>query len=461
VTAPDRRSSESTNDELLAAGGSEAAADVGLLQVEEREVTGLRAGGIVLVGIAAANIGNYLFHLISARVLGPSLYGDVASLSALTGLITLPLVGVQLAVARYVAGFNELGEQAAIHVMYRRGLAIGLVAGACLTVLLTALAVPMQRILEISSLSAVVITTLVALPTILVPIVSGLAQGLQRFWVFAFGIGAGPMIRALLAAVFLGIGLGVSGAMAATTLSTVLAVLVPFVVLRQWLQKKPRSSLTTSSREVLAYLVPVLVGVLAITSLSTIDVLFAKGLFASHTAGVYGGASLVGRVILYSAFAIVFVLLPKVSARAAAGQDALDVLGRSVLVTVALCLVGITLYAAVPKLLLDIAFGSSYEAAASYLWLFAVAMSGYAVLNVLLAYHLGRGDGRFSWILLVGATVQIGLFAAFHDSPRQLLAVDIVIAGSLVAAHELVVDPTFRRLLRARRASRTGETEPD
>jgi O-antigen/teichoic acid export membrane protein len=440
------------NEELLAAGGSETAADVGTLQVEGREVTGLRAGGIVLIGIAAANIGNYLFYLISARVLGPPLYGDVASLSALTGLITLPLVGVQLAVARYVAGFNELGNKAAIHVMYRRGLVIGLVAGACLTVLLTALAVPMQRILEISSVSAVVITTLVALPTILVPIVSGLAQGLQRFWIFAFGIGAGPMIRALLAAVFLGIGLGVSGAMAATTLSTVLAVLVPFVVLREWLHKEPRASLAVSSREILAYVVPVLVGVLAITSLSTIDVLFAKGLFTSHTAGVYGGASLVGRVILYFGFAIVFVLLPKVSARAAADRDALDVLGRSVLVTVAFCLAGIALYAAAPKFLLDIAFGSSYEGAAPYLWMFAVAMSGYAVLNVLLAYHLGRGDGRFSWILLAGAVFQIGLFAAFHGTPRQLLAVDIAIAGSLVAAHEFFVDPTFRRLLWARGA---------
>jgi O-antigen/teichoic acid export membrane protein len=452
MTAPDPRSSESTDAELLAADGSESSEVVGPRQIERQEVTGLRAGGIVLIGIAGANIGNYLFHLTSARVLGPSLYGDVASLSALTGLITLPLVGVQLAVARYVAGFNELGEKAAIHVLYRRGLAIGLAAGACLTVLLTALAVPMQRILEISSLSAVVITMLVALPTILVPIVSGLAQGLQRFWVFAFAIGAGPMIRALLAGVFLGVGLGVSGAMAATTLSTALAVLIPFVVLRQWLQKKPRASLTISSSEIFAYLVPVLVGVLAITSLSTIDVLFAKGLFTSHTAGVYGGASLVGRVIFYSGFAVVFVLLPKVSARAAAGRDALDVLGRSVLVTLAFCVVGITLYAVVPKLLLDVALGARYEAAAQYLWLFAVAMSVYALLNVLLAYHLGRGDSRFSWILLVGSIVQIGLFAAFHETPRQLLTVDVVIAGSLVVAHELFVDPTFRRLMRARGA---------
>jgi O-antigen/teichoic acid export membrane protein len=440
------------NEESVTSDASAAPRKIADVGVERREVTGLRAGVIVFIGIAGANIGNYLFHLTSARVLGPSLYGDVASLSALIGLVTLPLVGIQLAVARYVAGFNELSDDAAIHVFYRRALLVGLVAGACLTVFLAALAVPMQRILQISSLSAVVIATLVALPTILLPIVAGLAQGLQRFWIFAFSIGAGPMIRAILAAVLLGIGLGVSGAMAATTLSTALALVVPFVVLRPWLQKEPRAPQAVSSREVLAYLVPVLVGVLAITSLSTIDVLFAKGLFASHTAGLYGGASLVGRVILFFSSAIVFVLLPKVSARVAADRDALDVLGKSVLVTVAFCAAAIALYAVVPKLLLDVAFGSSYEGAASYLWMFAVAMSGYAVLNVLLAYHLGRGDGRFSWILFVGAVVQIGLFAAFHETPRQLLAVDIAISGALLAAHELFVDRTFRRLLRARGA---------
>jgi O-antigen/teichoic acid export membrane protein len=424
-------------------------ADLGPPRVEEREVTAIRAGGIVFVGIAAANIGNYLFHLISARALGPSLYGDVASLSALTGLITLPLVGVQLAVARYVAGFNEIGDYAAIHVLYRRGLLLGLLGGACLTVFLTALAVPLQRVLGISSVTAVVITTLVALPTILGPVVAGLAQGLQRFWIFAFSIGAGPIIRLLLAAIFLGIGLGVSGAMAATTLSTALGLLLPFLLLRVWLRKEPRASLAVSGREVRAYLVPVLVGVLAITSLSSIDVLFAKGVFTSHTAGLYGGASLVGRVILYFSFAIAFVLLPRVSARVAADRSALDALAKSVLVTVAFCLAGIALYATVPKLLLDVAFGSSYADAASYLWLFAVAMSGYAVLNVLLAYHLGRGEGRFSWILLVGTIVQLGLFGAFHETPRQILVADIAIAGALLVAHELFVDPTFRRLLRA------------
>jgi O-antigen/teichoic acid export membrane protein len=255
-------------------------------------------------------------------------------------------------------------------------------------------------------------------------------------------------MRAAFAAVALAFGLKVTGVMAATTISTAVALFIPFIALRSWLYREPAPSNAVSRDEVVAYLVPVLVGVLAITSLSTIDVLFAKSVFSSETAGLYGGASLVGRVILYLPSAIVFVLLPKVSARHAIGRDATDVLGKSLIVTVGFCITGIALYAVVPDLILFVAFGSRYEDAASLLWLFAVAMTAYAVMNVLLAYHLGRGESRCSWLLLVGALVQIAAFTLLHGSPRELLAADITIALGLVAAHEVLVDDAFRRLAR-------------
>ena len=59
-------------------------------------------------------------------------------------------------------------------------------------------------------------------------------------------------------------------------------------------------------------------------------------------------------------------------------------------------------------------------------------MTGFAFVNVLLAYHLAMGHSRFSWILLAGAAVQVGLFGLFNDSPEQLLAVDIGIAVTLL-----------------------------
>ena len=99
-----------------------------------REVGGVRAGIIVLIGIAAGNLGNYGFHLASARSLGPASYADVATLAALAGFITLPLVGVQLALARYVAEFAATGDRPAIAYVYRRSLRLAMKIGLGATV---------------------------------------------------------------------------------------------------------------------------------------------------------------------------------------------------------------------------------------------------------------------------------------------------------------------------------------
>ena len=92
-------------------------------------------------------------------------------------------------------------------------------------------------------------------------------------------------------------------------------------------------------------------------------------------------------------------------------------------------------YAVLPELVLAIAFGSKFEDASSFLWMFAVAMTGFAFVNVLLAYHLAMGDSRFSWILLGGAIAQVALFGLFHGSPEELLTVNIAVAGALLAFH--------------------------
>ena len=67
-------------------------------------------------------------------------------------------------------------------------------------------------------------------------------------------------------------------------------------------------------------------------------------------------------------------------------------------------------------------------------------MSGYALLNVLLIYHLARNATAMSWLLLAGAVLQLGGYMLWHDSPRQLLAVSIATMVALVVAHEVGVE---------------------
>lgn len=408
------------------------------------EMPGVHAGAIIFLGIAAANVGNYAFHLISARTLGPSAYGDVASLVALAGLISLPLGGVQVIVARRVATDVAAGRLSEIGAFARRSMSVAALSGLVLAALLMLVSPLLARALEIDSVAAVVLTAALAAPAVLTPALWGLAQGLQRFWALAVAMGLAPIFRIVAVVILLASGLGVSGAMAATLLASVLAIAAPTWALRRWLGKSAAAAAAavahgSTARE----FAPVVLGLLAITSLTTVDVVVAKAVLDKDVAGIYASASLVGRVILYLPAAIVIVLLPKVSSRVAAGQDARTILAGSIAVTIAFCLVATLVYTLGASVVTVVAFGSGFEDVAGLLPLFAFAMTGFALLNVLLAYHLGRGSSSMSFLLAGGALVQIAAFAAFHGSARQLLAVSICIAVALLAAHELLIEPSL------------------
>lgn len=399
---------------------------------------GTHAGFVILAGIAAANIGNYVFHLLAARSLGPTSYADLAALVALAGLVALPLGGLQAAVARDVAFLAAYGAGHAVAARIRRALVLALVAGTCGTLIFLALAPFVQRVLDIESLGAVLLAGLLTMPAFLTPIVWGWAQGLQRFVVLSLSVTVAPAARLLLLGGLLAAGLTVTGAMTATILAATIAVLVPLWVLRGSL-RQPAEITPLDFRQLSSRVLPVVAGLLAITALTTVDVIVAKSVLPEYEAGIYGAASLIGRVILYLPAAVATVLLPKVAARSTLRQTSDDILAGSLAVTAGFCAITTALYALAPHSLVRLAFGDSFDDAAPLLWLFALAMSGYSLLNVLLFYHLGRGDKRLAWVLIGGAAIEVMGFAIFRDSARELVAVSAVTAAGLLVVHELFI----------------------
>lgn len=386
---------------------------------QTEEMGGLRAGAIVLVGVIAVNAGNYLFHFLSARELGPASYSDVVSLLALAGLIGLPLGGVQVVVARNVARLGAAGDAPGLRAFFRLGLVATGVVSVTIALAVIVFSPVIQRWLGINGLSPIVVTGALTIPALLTPIALGVAQGLQRFTLLSVSLAASTAVRLAALIFVLGLGFGVTGVLVATLVGSLVALAVPLARLDNYL-RGPRARRPSISRHALATsLLPVIIGLLAITALTTADVIVAKAVFDDHDAGIYGSASLVGRVILYLPAAIVTVLLPKVSARTTRGEATGDILAASLGVTLAASALLTLVYAAVPDLVVRLAFGSAYEDASSLLYLFGIAMSGYALLNVLLIYHLARNTTAMSWLLLAGAVLQLGGYMLFHDSPAN------------------------------------------
>ncbi len=198
--------------------------------------------------------------------------------------------------------------------------------------------------------------------------------------------------------------------MAATLAGALIAVAIPFVALRgrlggTWRPRLPR-------REALA-LLPVIAGMLAITLLTTDDLVAAKVSFTTAR-----GRPLRQRVPDRSRDP-----LPAGRDRDRAAPERLGArltpatapgaCSRTACSPQVRCASSSpSSTPSFPHLIVRIAFGAKYQGAASLLWMFAIAMSLYSLLNVVLVYRLGHHETRTSWLLLGGAAVQAVLFVA-------------------------------------------------
>ena len=407
-----------------------------------REMRGLHAGLIVFAGVAAANLGNYTFHLLAARLLGPASYGSVVSLLTLSGLVSLPLAGVQIAVARSVAAHEARGDRDAVGRLLSRGALLSLAVGGGLALLIVALLPAIESLLDLGNPTAIVLTALITIPAVVMPVLWGVVQGLQCYRLLALSMALGTALKSLLFLGFFVLGGRLTGAILATLVASALAVAVTLAPLRSTIERPGR--IFTGLRSDLVGLVPVVGGLLAITALTSVDVVVAKTVFSSHDAGVYAGGSLIGRVVLYLPAAIATVLLPKVSSRVHANRDTSDIVGASIAVTAIVCLTVTLVYTVFSDTIALRVLGADFQEASDLLARFGLAMTLFAVLNVLLVYHLGHNSSRMTILLAAGALGQLAGYVAFHDSAQQLLGVSIAVGVTLLILHEVLIARSSR-----------------
>ncbi|MGZ4411614.1 MAG: lipopolysaccharide biosynthesis protein, partial [Gaiellaceae bacterium] len=201
-----------------------------------------------------------------------------------------------------------------------------------------------------------------------------------------------------------------------------------------------------SMRPFLRYLAPVVLGLLAIGLLTNIDLLVIKARFSAHEAGVYAAASAFARVVFFLPAAFLTVLFPRTAARQARGQGAGDILGRSVIVTFGFCAVVIGLYALLGRWLVRVSYGAEFKDATSLLVPFGAAMSALSLTNVLVGFHLSRGESRFAWLCAAGVVIQVIALATFPTTLRQALLVNGGVGAGLLVAHELAVESSMPAL---------------
>jgi O-antigen/teichoic acid export membrane protein len=409
-----------------------------------RASTGVRASGLLLLGSVAVLAGAYGYNLLCIRWLGARNYGEVAALTALSTIVLLPLLGVQAALAREVSMHRAHGNERAIAALLRLTLRRTLIIGGAAALALTALAPMISSLLNISNTASTVSAVALTFAGSLFPLLQGFLQGLERFGRIALALAVYGLGRPLFAVPILLAGFGVAGAIAAGTVSALVATSIVIFALGALLSEGE-----TDAHIRLTDFWPVIFGLFAFTVLTNADVVAARAFLDETEAGTYASASLVGKVAaLLPAAVIAPVLLPRTTARIERNEDPAAIVSAALLTTAVFGMLLTAFLAAVPTNLVTWAFGEQFADARDLLAPCAAVMTLCGLINVNMTFAFALRDAQLIRLLGVGMLTQLAAFVLLHDSPYEILAATAIGALVVIVPHELRSPVAVWRLLR-------------
>jgi glycosyltransferase involved in cell wall biosynthesis/O-antigen/teichoic acid export membrane protein len=393
-------------------------------------------------GLAAATLANnaiqLVFTVVFTRLLGATGYGTLAALISAFLILLVAGQSVQVAAAREAA-LDRLGHPEAVRATLRawtRRLLLALLALTVISVL------GREQIAAAIGVDEAPWGAAAILPTgalwMLLSLQRGALQGLRAYAPVGASIvceGAGRLLCALLLFAF---GLGVTGAMLGTPLAFALVALGLEIVLHRRIG--PVVDTGAAVRSLRGLLgdgwVPI-VGLFLLAALQNIDVIVAKHRLGDDEAGSYAAAAVAAKSVVWVAIGIGLHLLPEATRRSAAGLDPRPVLLRALAILVAIATPALLIFAAVPELLLRLAFGPDLTRASGALIFLGLAMTLLAVAYLTVQYMVALGETRFLWILALVAVAEPALLSATSLSITGfagiVFAVQCVVAASVLA----------------------------
>jgi O-antigen/teichoic acid export membrane protein len=372
-------------------------------------------------GLAGAMIANNVVALVSTFVFA-RLLDDYGSLGALVSyLLILAVVGqaLQVATAREgVLGHLGVGEDLLATVkQWSRNL---LVVTVGLTVLSIAFQDPIAQAVGVKKYSWAAAAGIPAGCLWLeLSLLRGALQGVGDYKSVGISLIAEQSVRLIAGAVLAAAWLGVTGAYLGSLLS--------FVVMSAYCWRQLQRQVTGSQREapgsvsidlwthVKRAWVPI-AGLSVFAVLQNIDLIAAKHQFSKDTASAYAATAVAAKVVVWVAIGAGFYLVPEVSRRRAAGEDTRPVLIRA-LAIIAVCAVPcLLIFAAVPHLLLSVAFGSKRASASSSLLVLGAAFTVLAATYLAIQYMLAL---KRTWFLIPVAFVALAEPFVLVQAPKH------------------------------------------
>jgi O-antigen/teichoic acid export membrane protein len=386
----------------------------------------VRQNAVLFVGGMIGGVGGFIYHLVAARLLGPAVYGEVAS------LVSVYLVGngityvITLVLARYAATLQAKGSDSALHHLMVRSSRLLILPSVVALVVFSALAPLGAEFLHLHSWVPAFVMVLATVMIWQVGVPRGMLQGTQRFAALSVNLSLEMVIRTSLVGILLVAGFGVTGSMVAIVAGAAIAYGGGMYGLRDILAAPGE---LVRMRTMAAFAVTAVVGTLGVLFLYNNDVILAKHYLGATDAGIYGGLNKIETIIFFGTLSVSQVLYPRVVEAIHHDTHPGRLLALSAAIILAMGLAALAVFAVAPKLIVTILYGERFLSAARYMVPIGLIGLTLSLINLLVYFFMAAHDRVFMPLLLAGVALEGVLIFLFHHNLSQVVA-DVL--GSLL-----------------------------
>lgn len=393
---------------------------------------------ILLIITTGSNFINYFYHVLMSRLLSPADYGIFNALLSLLFIAGIPGGALQMLIANHVCSYSIEKQNGKIKSLLMEIFKKIIVLSVIIFIIFIVISGYISRFLQIPDIAPVIILGVIFSFSMLVPILRGALQGVQRFLLLGVSMFIDTLARFFSGIIMVVLGLGVSGALGALIFSIITALIISFYPLYLMLRNTQIiDKASIDSNEMVGYFLPISLSLMGFALYANIDILAVKHFFPPQEAGYYAAASVVGKIFLFLPGAITIVLFPKVTAEVHTNGNPMGILFKAIVIAFIISIAGILFCLLFPEIVILVMFGQKYMSIVPLVRIFGIATTPLALASLLIHYFLAKKNARLLYIIMPGIAIYAILLQLFHRSPMEVVIVVMINTALLYAALQI------------------------
>lgn len=385
---------------------------------------------ILFTGSMAANVLGYLFHLLLGRMVSITIYGQAESLFALANIISVPAAALTMVATKFSAADKASGSPGSSAVLFHYLNKKIFKYGLPLLIILIIFSPYFSQFFKIKSNLPIIFVWITLLISLFSCISGGILNGWQKFAESSWATVAGAAFKLVAVYFLIKLGLATGGILG----SFMLSVLVSYLIILYFLKfifsgrdedmKINKKIFDFSS--IKNFIWPVLIGNLALSVLSNVDMMIAKHNIDDIASGQYGALTIVSKIIFFATSAIVSVLFAMSAENHYKKTDSVKIIRQAAWAIAILSLGALAVYFMAPNLVMWMLFGNKYNSVAKYLGPLAISVVLFSFVNLFIQYLLSLHITRPVYFLFSISVLFIVLLLVWGRSIPDIIGLTVL-----------------------------------